>query len=358
MSTPSVALWIGTYPATGAAPGTGEGVWRTGVDADGRFAAAELVARVAAPSFLALDPSRRTLLAVTEDEPGAVTSFRVSDAGGLAPAGGVASGGASPCHVVATETVAWVANYGDGVAAVADLTADGELTAPRTFPHSGSGPVDDRQEGPHAHFVHRWGDRVLVSDLGTDELRTYPLDGSEPDDGGVVAAVLPPGTGPRHLVELGDGTILVAGELDCRLHVLVPAGPGRLEHVGSAAITPRTQPDGSAGYPSHVTVAGDLVHVGVRGPDVLAVLRVRPADGAGAGAGVRVGHLVVEHAADVDLGAGAWPRHHAVLHDGNTVVVAAQNADALLAVRLDRTSGTGEVTDRLELPVPACVLVA
>lgn len=356
MSTPT-ALWIGTYPAAGATPGTGEGIWRTGVGADGRFAAAELVARVAAPSFLALDPSRRTLLAVTEDEPGALTSFRVSDAAGLTSAGGVASGGASPCHVVATETSAWVANYGDGVAAVADLSPEGELTAPRTFPHTGSGPVDDRQEGPHAHFVHVWGDRVLVSDLGTDELRTYPLDGAEPDDGGSVAAVLPPGTGPRHLVELADGTVLVAGELDCRLHVLVPAGPGRLEHVGSAAITPRNQADGSAGYPSHVTAAGDLVHVGVRGPDVLAVLRVRAADEA-AGAGVRVGHLVVEHVADVDLGAGAWPRHHAVLHDGATVVVAAQNADALVAVRLDRASGAGEVTDRLELPAPACVLEA
>ncbi len=204
--------------------------------------------------------------------------------------------------------------------------------------------MTDRQEGPHAHFVHVWGDRVLVADLGTDELRTYPLDGSGE---GEVAAVLPPGTGPRHLVELPDGTILLAGELDCRLHVLVPAGPGRLEHVGSVAITARTMADGAPGYPSHITVAGDLVHVGVRGPDVLSVLRVRAA-----------ADLAIENVADVDLGAGAWPRHHAVLADGELVVVAAQNTDELLAVRLDRASGQGEITDRLELPVPACVLEA
>ncbi|MDR7383757.1 lactonase family protein [Promicromonospora iranensis] len=366
MSIPTAALWIGTYPASGDAPGTGEGVWRVGVDGSGRFTGGELVTQVAAPSFLALDPSGRTLLAVTEAEPGTLTSFRVSDAGMLTPAGSTPSGGTSPCHVVATDTAAWVANYGDGVAAVVGLSADGALATPRTFPHAGTGPVEDRQEGPHAHFVHVWGDRVLVSDLGTDELRTYPLDAGAAAPGeapsGEVAVVLPPGTGPRHLAELADGTILLVGELDCRLHVLVPAGPGRLAHVGSVAITGRTMPDGSAGYPSHVTVDGDLVHVGVRGPDVLSVLRVHDAavapDGVDAAVPGAVAHLVLENVADIDLGAGAWPRHHAVLADGGVVVVAAQNTDELIAVRLDRTSGQGEVTDRLELPVPACVLEA
>lgn len=366
MSIPTAALWIGTYPTAGDAPGTGEGIWRVGLGPDGKFAGRELVVQAASPSFLALAPSGRTLLAVTEREPGKVTSFRVSDGGTLTPAGSAPSGGAGPCHVVATDGAVWVANYGDGVAAVVPLANDGALGAPRTFPHEGTGPVVDRQEGPHAHFTHLWGDRVLVSDLGTDELRSYALDGGAPSgtadtSGGTVAAVLPPGTGPRHLVELADGTILVVGELDCRLHVLVPAGPGRLEHVGSVAITARTMPDGAAGYPSHVSVAGDLVHVGVRGPDVLSVLRVHDAaaaaDGPGDGPGV-VGHLVVEHVADVDLGAGAWPRHHAVLADGDVVVVAAQNTDELIAIRLDRASGEGEITDRLELPVPACVLEA
>ncbi|WP_275005665.1 lactonase family protein [Promicromonospora iranensis] len=366
MSIPTAALWIGTYPTSGDAPGAGEGIWRVGIDENGRFTGGELVTEVAAPSFLALDPSGRTLLAVTEAAPGAVTSFRVSNAGTLTPAGSAPSGGASPCHVVATGTAAWVANYEDGVAAVLGLSPEGALAVPRTFPHAGTGPVEDRQEGPHAHFVHVWGDRVLVSDLGTDQLRTYPLDAgatvSDETPSGEVAAVLPPGTGPRHLVELADGTILVVGELDCRLHVLVPAGPGRLEHVGSVAITARTMPDGSAGYPSHITVDGDLVHVGVRGPDVLSVLRVHDAaataDGVDDAVPGAMAHLVLENVADVDLGAGAWPRHHAVLADSGIVVVAAQNTDELIAVRLDRTSGNGAITDRLELPVPACVLEA
>lgn len=362
MTIPTVALWIGTYPAAGDAPGTGEGIWRVGVAPDGTFAGGELVAQVGSPSFLALTPSGRTLVAVTEAEPGGITSFQVSDAGSLTPAGHASSGGTSPCHTLATGTSAWVANYGDGTAALTPLADDGALGVPRTFPYSGTGPVADRQEGSHAHSVQVWGDRVLVADLGTDELRTYPLDAPALSDpagppSGTVAAVLPPGTGPRHLVELPDGTILLVGELDCRLHVLVPAGAGRLEHVGSVAITGRTLPDGSAGYPSHITVAGDLVHVGVRGPDVLSVLRVRAAPAGVDGPGV-LGHLIVEHVFDVELGAGAWPRHHAVLDQGGLVVVAAQYTDELVALRLDPASGRGEVTDRLALPVPACVLEA
>lgn len=359
MNNASAALWIGTYPTAGEEPGTGEGIWRVDIEPNGNFGGAELVAPLAAPSFLALDPSHGTLVAVTEADPGSLTSFRVSAAGTLTAAGTAPSGGDSPCHVTVTGSTAWVANYADGVAAAVPFT-DGVLGTPRTYPHAGSGPVADRQEGPHAHFVHVWGDRILVSDLGTDELRTYPLD--TPDGPGTpgtstVAAVLPPGTGPRHLVELPDGTILLVGELDCRLHVLVPAGPGRLEHVGSVAITERTMPDGAAGYPSHITVVGDLVHVGVRGPDVLAVLRVREVTDEDSGA-ASAGHLTIENVCDVELGAGAWPRHHAVLADGELVVVAAQNTDELVAVRVDRASGVGEVADRLELPVPACVLVA
>src|SRR5690606_39768676 len=74
--------------------------WSSDVcSSDLRFAAP-----LAAPSFLALDPSRRTLVAVTEDAPGAVTAFLVSDAGQLTAASTAPSGGQSPCHVTVTGT--------------------------------------------------------------------------------------------------------------------------------------------------------------------------------------------------------------------------------------------------------------
>ncbi|WP_454860260.1 hypothetical protein [Promicromonospora soli] len=41
MSIPTAALWIGTYPTAGNAPGTGEGIWRVDIDPSGKFAGGE-----------------------------------------------------------------------------------------------------------------------------------------------------------------------------------------------------------------------------------------------------------------------------------------------------------------------------
>ncbi|AEG45344.1 beta-propeller fold lactonase family protein [Isoptericola variabilis] len=359
----ATALWIGTYPRPDGAPGGGEGVWRVEL-ADGRFAAHDLVVTSTAPSFLALHPSGRTLYAVAETAPGALAAFDV-EGDVLTPAGGVPSGGDEPCHVVATDDEVWVANYGDGVAAAVPVDpASGAFAAeqPATHPHAGSGPHPDRQQGPHAHFVAVDGDRVLVCDLGTDQLRTYPRGAATAatpqgtEDAGV-AATLPPGTGPRHLVRLPGDVLAVVGELDAQVHLLVPDGDG-WAHTGSVPATAVPIPEGSVAQPSHVALSpdGTVLTVGVRGPDVLAVHRVLD-DG---------GTARLHHLADVELGTDAWPRHHAVLTspDGEgdgalTVVVAAQGTGELLALRVDPVSGTGEVTDRLSLPTPpACVLEA
>jgi len=351
------ALWIGTYPADGAAPGSGEGVWRVGLDTgSGRFGTPELAVSTASASFVALHPSGRTLYVVSETAPGVVSAFTVDDDGGLTLSGSAPTGGAEACHVLATPDRVWIANYGDGVAACLPVDpASGALDAeqPATFPHAGSGPDGDRQEGPHAHFVAVVGQDALVADLGTDQLRRYAADGAATEPS--IAAALPPGTGPRHLVALPDGALVVAGELDARLHVLRPAGGG-WEQATSVPAADMTAPGGAPSFPSHIELSADagLVTVGVRGADVLAVHRVHPA-------GTDGGDPTLEHLGDVPLGEGAWPRHHAVLEDGAgaMVVVADQGRRELVAIRLDLSSGRGDITDRVELPTPpACVVEA
>ncbi|WP_402468238.1 lactonase family protein [Isoptericola aurantiacus] len=347
----SLSLWIGTYPAAGSSPGGGEGVWRVDVDPlTGALSAPVLAAEVAAPSFLAAHPTAPVLYAVTETSPGGLTALTVSADGSPAPSSSLASGGDDPCHVVATARTVWVANYGDGVAAAVALSDDGAPEAEHRALHagSGSGPVGDRQEGPHAHQVTVVDDQVLVTDLGADAVRRYPADPA-PSDGGDVAARLPAGTGPRHLVVLPGGALVVAGELDARLHVLVPSDGG-WEHAGSVPVSPGCAP-GEA-FPGHVTLSADgrRVHVGVRGPDLLAVHEVSD------GEAPRLQHL-----ADVPLGEGAWPRHHEIVaaSDGaELAVVALQGTQEVVTVRVAR-SGTGEVLDRASWATPpSCVLVA
>lgn len=344
-------LWIGTYPAEGAGTpaGRGEGVWRVTLDpATGALGEPVLAAETPAPSFLALDRAAGLLLAVNETADGTVSAFRVGAGDGgpsLAPLGSVPSGGDDPCHLLIdpASSAVYVANYSSGTLAVLDrgpdgLAADGPA---QVLGHTGSGPVADRQEAPHAHFaaLAPGGGHVLVSDLGTDELRRYrrdPATGRLTEDG--VAATLRPGSGPRHLVFSADGRIAyVVGELDVTVAVLawdVERASGRVVQQVPAA-EDGTGP-GRRALPSHIERVGDRVLVATRGTDVLATFAAGP-DGTLAPAG------------QVAL-PGAWPRHFAVV-EGCTVV--ADQVGGSLTVLRD-----GVVVSTAALPAPACVVVA
>lgn len=388
MTVATRSLWIGTYPHPAAADG--EGVWHVELDVDeAAFTGGRLAVTTPSPSFLALarpEPgaartgtgSGGVLYAVGETDDGTVSAFAVGADGELVPRGpAVPSGGSSPCHVVARDGRVLVANYADGVLGVVTTDGSGALTGPAAPQrHSGTGPDAERQEGPHAHFVLDDGrGGVLVSDLGTDELRRHDVgtDGRAAGDGPPrVVATFPPGTGPRHLAALPGGHLVAVGELDPALFVLAPGPDGSYDVVARYDATRTAAPQGGRNQPSHVDVAADgtRVLVAVRGSDVLAVHAVVPAPDGGA--------PTLEHLADTPVG-GAWPRHFAVLRDldgeagdrtdnaYDLVVVANQEDDPgaadgdgptsnLALLRVARADGTGEVLDVLALPAPACVV--
>lgn len=368
MTSERTSLWIGTYPAAGAGTpaGLGEGVWRVDVDASsGRPAAAELVAVTPSPSFVATHPSGRVLYAVGEVTQGTVTAFAVPaddpGPGPLTVLDVVGSGGADPCHLLLAPDARtlYVANYSSGTLGVLPLDGAGRFAAEvlaargpvQVWGHEGSGPDASRQEASHAHFVAiaPGGLFLVVVDLGTDELRRYARDPATGLLGPAgIAATLPPGTGPRHLVFAPDGrTAYVVGELDVSVCVLAwdqRTATGTLVQqlpAGPTAGVP-DQVTGGRVLPSHVELVGDRLVVAVRTSDVL------------------VGYAVAADGTLLEDGAtalpGAWPRHFAVV-DG-TVVVAAQVGDALVTLRPGSGAAGWVVSAVLPLPAPACVVRA
>ncbi|MBI9116225.1 lactonase family protein [Sanguibacter suaedae] len=346
-------LYLGTYPDGGPA-GSGEGIWSLGFDQEARvFTEPRLLVATPAPTFVAQHPTQPRVYAVSETSPGTVSAFAVTP-DGLDPRGSVDVRGADPCHVVALRDALWVCSYSSGTFSALPLDEHGDLRDEVVaFDHDGSGPVEERQEGPHAHsaLATPCGRFVWVMDLGTDEVRRYRRsDGSAarlvPDG---TAAVLPAGAGPRHAAVHESGTVFVAGELDSRVHVLSTdrsSGSGVVVASSPACATPG--PDGSAGFPSHVALSADgtRLYVAVRGPDVLSTFAVH--DGAR-----------LEHLGDASVG-GAWPRHFAVLddgRDGDVVVVANQGSSDVTAVHVD-ARGRGRVVASVAVPVPSCVLPA
>lgn len=334
-------LWIGTYPVAGAGTpvGRGEGVWTVALDDEtGALGVPRQVAVVTSPSFVAARGP--WLYAVSEDEPGAVVALPASRPD--QPTAGAPSGGQYPCHVVATEHALLVANYGSGTLGVVPLGPDGGLTSDETavHGHAGSGPREDRQEGPHAHFVALapGGRHVLVVDLGTDEVRRYAWDGRTATPDGI-AVTFPAGTGPRHLDFSSDGRFAyVSGELDGAVHVLAweaQTATGTLVQSVPAVVTSASGSTSSDGdLPSHLVLDGDQVLLTVRGADVLTRWQVGPD-----------GSLVdgTSHA----LG-GHWPRHFAVV--GPWVVVALEKSGELVVLTRD-----GAERDRVALPSVTCV---
>lgn len=303
-----------------------------------------------APTFLAWHPGGHHIYAVNEGSPGSVVGLEVDSTGALKPGQSQSTGGDGPCHLTVHPAGGHVlcANYGSGSISVHPVLDGGEVGA-RTdlVQHAGSGPDPDRQAGPHAHNVQLdlAGRRVLVIDLGTDEVRTYDLDleAGELETGHVARPT--PGTGPRHAAFHPGGWVFVADELVSAVtSYRYDVTTGVLTIDGSVAATAAPADPSVRNYPSEIalSVDGRFLYVANRGADCITVFSV---DG---------GELTV--VADVPCG-GEWPRHFAI--KGDYLYVANQRSNGVAIFRLNSETGIPEPTGEVvQVPAPQCILPA
>ncbi|OIV38608.1 hypothetical protein BIV57_04980 [Mangrovactinospora gilvigrisea] len=336
---------MGSYTSAAApnAPGEGEGVAVFRQDAaTGALRPVGAVDPAVDPSYLALHPDGRTVYAVSEAADGQVWAYRFDPADGALTRLGESRSthGSAPCHLSVDPSGRWlaVANYSSGTVSLHPLGADGAVgEAADVARHEGSGPVTERQEGPHAHMAVFLpgrgtvdGHAVLhVTDLGLDQVITYHVD---LEKGALIRASavrLEPGTGPRHLVHHASGATYVAGELDTSVTVLRRSltGDGVLEVVGKVpAVVGERPPANEENWPSAIRLSPcqRYLYVANRGRDVVGVFRVGadgmpvPVEDAAAGgpipreigfvgkwfyAGAQLGGVVTAFDVDADTGA-------------------------------------------------------
>ncbi|MBE1536046.1 lactonase family protein [Actinomadura algeriensis] len=338
-------FWVGAY--TGDAGG-GAGVYRVRRRADGTLGDVRLAAEAVSPSYLAVHPGGRVVYAVREEDAGGVTAFAV--AGEDLREIGRRDAGALPCHVSVTPGGGHllVADYGSGTVRAVPLAADGGFAGePAVAEGHGTGPVADRQEGPHAHMAVTAPDGlVLAADLGADLIRAFRL-----EDGGLHLAgetPVPAGCGPRHLAFHPSGHVYVITELAGTVLVLRPvAGPehgyAALELVGDSPAL--AAPDGGLAQCAAIKLGGDarFLYTSTRGADVVTAHRIVD-DGAR-----------LEPVADVPSG-GAWPRD---LHvDGEWLHVANERGNTITTFRIGGDGVPVPSGPPLEVPSPVCVVPA
>ncbi len=333
-------LLIGGYT-----PESGGGIGVVTLE-DGRLGTPRLVAEAANPTFVVVSPDARVAYAVLQadgaDE-GAVAAWLVGDGdsdGAWTALGEQSTGGKGPCHLALSPDGRFVAaaNYEAGSVSVNRIEDDGSV-GPRTtlVVHSGAvGPATDRQEAPHAHeVVFGPSGHLFVCDLGLDAVIAYELDGVTGDLRELHRAVMPAGTGPRHLAFSPDGaTAWVVGELASTVTACAVKGPTLtpLSTVSSRAAGAQGE---DLAAEIVVSADGGTVFVSNRGDDTVATFSV---DGAS---------VTLQSA--VHCG-GHWPRYIGFGEDEQTLVVTNERSDSVAV--LSRDDGSWTVSQTVEWPTP------
>ena len=184
-------------------------------------------------NYLAYSNDRKVLYATCMiNGDGGVAAFRIKADGALEFINQMPSNGKSTCYVTAAPSgkYLYTANYSSCNISEFVLDPDGSIKVlVRDIVFTGSGP-DERQNMPHPHYTNFTpdGKKLIVVDLGTDEIRLFDFDpalGLLNVDDPTVFKVEPGGSGPRHVIfnHAGDTAYLLneIGNTVCVLDLTV-----------------------------------------------------------------------------------------------------------------------------------------
>jgi 6-phosphogluconolactonase len=353
-----VPLLVGTQNS-----GSSKGIYAYSFSAKtGELTALGLAAEAENPTFLALAPDGKTLLAANEldkfegKDGGAVSTFTLDRTKTrLAKVNQVASLGGGTCHVAFDHTgkAAFAANYGGGSAASFVVGSGGTLSPTVSFfQYTGQGPNKERQEAPHAHRVTVSPDNrfLLVNDLGLDTIHIYRLDASTaklvPNEPAAWRSA--PGAGPRALRFHPNGKVAYCvTEMSSSVLVLRwDSERGALETVQEIVMKPADFQGVTNGDDITIDREGKFAYATDRFDDIVVTFAISPSDG----------KLTLVNRMPCG---GKVPRHLTLDPSGRWLLVANQESDNISV--LARDPKTGKLTDSgksFPLSRPQCLVFA
>ena len=180
-------------------------------------------------NWVSFSPDRKYLYSTcTVGDSSGVAAYKVNADLSLTELNRMSAEGKAGCYVITDPSGKFLfcANYLSGSVSVFSLNADGSIRARlRNIQHTGKGPKQPRQDGPHTHFTNITpdGKYLIVIDLGIDAVKLYPFDPVKGIDEDNVSTfhVEPAGSGPRHLIFDRSGKIAyLLDELGNTIHSL------------------------------------------------------------------------------------------------------------------------------------------
>lgn len=305
------------------------------------------------PSYLAVSPDNRFVYAVNEDNPGKISAFSFdNNTGQLIALNQTSSKGKHPCYITVDKTGKWViaGNYSSGTIAVLPVLPDGSLgMATDSVQHSGKSVNTERQTEAHVHATYLSADnkKLYVPDLGMDKIMIYDFDVKR---GKLKPAPIPfvtvqAGAGPRHIeIYPGGKFAYLMEELSGNVSAYRVQKNGSLQWIQTISALPRNIQGAAGSADIHISPDGKFLYCSNRGEsNTLGIFKVDSKSG-------------LLNWIDNQSTLGKAPRNFNFDPDGNFLLVANQNSDAVVIFRRDKTSGL--LTDtgkKIYVSKPVCL---
>ena len=302
------------------------------------------------PTYLALSADQRYLYTVNElkeyheEASAAVSAYAVHpQTGELRFLNRRMTGGGDACclSLSANDSHVMVANFTGGSFAILPVLPDGSLGTDSCFVQRyGKGADPKRQSSPHVHQISAdpAGKRVLVADLGTDEISIYGIDWAtgcvSPNAAPAIKAE--PGDGPRQFVFDQSGKYLyLLTELS---NVVCPyvydSDTGAARFLQALPTLPNDCVSDTISACIKLHPSGAFLYASNRGYDSIASYRVH-SDGTLTPLGV------------MKTG-GKTPRDFNITPDGAFLLSGFQDSHELILYRID--PGNGQLTELERTP--------
>lgn len=251
--------------------------------------------------------------------------------------------GAAPCFVMTDwkGSKVFTANYSGGSISVFKTDSTGNVVREKNICFNGKGVHMTRQEAPHIHSVYMSPDstKLWICDLGTDRIRVVDMPALSHDEADDI--LLPDGSGPRHMcfhssgkyayviTELSGDVVVLGIKEDNKVDIIQTVKADTLGGEGSADI--HLSPDEKFLYAS-CRIKGDGI----------AVFSVSSQTGKV----TRVGYCPT----------GKHPRNFAITPNGNYILVACRDENAIEIYEVNKETGMLKDTGkRIYTKAPVCV---
>lgn len=302
------------------------------------------------PTYFDLTTDQQLLTVGRIGQRGGVFNYKLEDYKPLLPLDQATTSGPTPVHVHVLDNLVLVSNYQTGVGQIYQLTRDGQLTLTDQLQRSGSS-VLPQQTTSHVHFMTLAPDgRLLVLDLGTDEILTYDFDRNTGQLGKRVASFRTrSGFGPRQLYfdQYNGDDAYVLGELASQVAVLhYSSNTGTFTQRQLISTLPDDWIGNSGGGAIQLSLDGQFLYASNRGHDSIAIYQIQ-----------RTSTGPQLQLIDIVSCYGAFPRDFCLTPDGQYLVVGNQKSNSVVTFRINKTTGRLTIIDKIKVPEPVCVKV-